>query len=141
MQQRWCPVGHRDDYRNKWGIPEPPPTYANAAMPGDIDILVVPGCAFDKVGRRLGHGKGYYDRFISSMRDGNNTHINEGGAGWKKKLLLVGVCLEEQYLQKVPCGLDLGLSDRGIIPVSDHDYGMDVVLTPSKTIIINHAKS
>ena len=128
--------------RNKWGIPEPPlpssitTTTTNntnindgIAKPGDIDLLIVPGLAFDSNGHRLGQGKGYYDRFIAKMRCQEK----------EKKPLLVGVCLEEQFLDTIPDGLDLG-SDKGegsssrsgIIPISEHDYLMDMVITPSK---------
>jgi 5-formyltetrahydrofolate cyclo-ligase len=50
--------------RGRFGIMEPPP-YGQIS---DIDILVVPGIAFDKKGNRLGYGKGYYDRLLSGKR-------------------------------------------------------------------------
>jgi 5-formyltetrahydrofolate cyclo-ligase len=50
--------------RGRFGIMEPPPFMQIS----EIDILVVPGIAFDKTGSRLGYGKGYYDRLLSGKR-------------------------------------------------------------------------
>jgi 5-formyltetrahydrofolate cyclo-ligase len=50
--------------RGRFGIMEPPP-YGETS---EIDILVVPGIAFDKKGNRLGYGKGFYDRLLSGKR-------------------------------------------------------------------------
>lgn len=33
-----------------------------------IDVVVVPGVAFDHDGNRIGYGKGYYDRFLYGLR-------------------------------------------------------------------------
>jgi hypothetical protein len=47
-------------------------------------------------------------------------------------------------LQEVPGCADLGHrgdggdGDVGIIPVSDHDYPIDIVLTPSRTLILRN---
>ena len=53
----------------------------------DLDIVIVPGVAFDKKGNRLGRGKGYYDRFLQRL---------------PKRIPTVGLAFDFQILPKVP---------------------------------------
>jgi len=54
----------------KFGVPEPLQDRVKTVEPGEIDLVLVPGVAFDLQGNRLGYGKGYYDRFLPKMREG-----------------------------------------------------------------------
>lgn len=69
-----------------YGIMEP----VGAVMPPDasIDVVLVPGMAFDAAGHRLGRGKGYYDRFLSALPT--------------PRPLLLGVCFDFQKVDNVP---------------------------------------
>ena len=102
--------------RNKWNIPEPPPTMPiQIAQPGHIDFLVVPGLAFDQHGSRLGQGKGYYDRFIPRMMT----------TSAKQSLKLVAVCLDCQLVKD------------SAIPVQETDQPMHMIVSPNNTIVVN----
>ena len=50
-----------------YGIPEPPESAQIAAF-SEKSFCIVPALAFDKKGFRIGYGKGYYDRFLSSFK-------------------------------------------------------------------------
>lgn len=52
-----------------FGIYEPKARLKRSGSPGDLDMVVVPGICFDRKGNRLGHGKGFYDRFLKKIPD------------------------------------------------------------------------
>jgi 5-formyltetrahydrofolate cyclo-ligase len=49
-----------------YGILEPAPTWT-LVDPAEVDLVAVPGVAFDPAGNRLGYGGGYYDRTLPLM--------------------------------------------------------------------------
>lgn len=48
-----------------YGILEP--ISKTSTMPDSLDLVVVPGRAFDEAGHRLGRGGGYYDKFLPKV--------------------------------------------------------------------------
>ncbi len=90
-----CEVG--EDWRGQVvesalkGVLEPGPGTARIAA-NEIDVVIVPGLAFDAMGGRLGRGKGFYDRFLADL---TNPARSAGVAD------LIGVCLEEQVVERV----------------------------------------
>jgi 5-formyltetrahydrofolate cyclo-ligase len=81
-----------------FGVPEPDPA-SPRALPA---LLLVPLLAFDRTGRRLGYGGGYYDRTLKDLRA-------------KGPLTAVGVAYAGQEVEN--------------LPHDDHDECLDMVLT------------
>jgi 5-formyltetrahydrofolate cyclo-ligase len=76
-----------------WKIPEPPKSRwgepGKEVDPRALDLIMVPGVAFDAEGGRLGNGQGYYDRLLAGVRPDCG---------------LYGVAFEAQLFDRIPMG-------------------------------------
>ncbi len=90
---------------NAFGIPEPPREKSNLLDAKTIDLIIVPGVAFDRLGRRIGYGGGYYDRFLGSVRPD---------------------------AAKIALAFEIQIVDR--VPVGERDSPVDVIVTESEVI-------
>jgi len=104
--------------KNKWGIPEPPEDLllqrANGADMGVIDLVILPGVAFDSLCGRVGHGKGYYDSFLERVNAGNAAHN-------RPPPTTIAISFDEQVVESVP--------------MAAHDKYLDFVVTPTRTFV------
>lgn len=101
-QRRMLPIEIRslsDDLsESPLGIREPA---QGVPLPlASIDLVIVPGLAFDARGHRLGRGRGFYDRFLDHEE-------------WKG--VACGFALESQSVKRVP--------------VKEHDVPVDMLVT------------
>jgi 5-formyltetrahydrofolate cyclo-ligase len=87
-------------------ILEPKPELREVAAmkvdPQELDLVMVPGVAFDRRGGRMGHGKGYYDKLLERVRP---------------EAPLVALAFECQLFPE--------------IPVAPHDVFMSKIVTES----------
>lgn len=91
--------------RGSFGIPEPQGPHRRRLALRDLDLVLVPGLAFDRRGHRLGRGGGYFDRFLARL------------PGSAKR---VGLAFEFQL--------------RDTLPVESHDLPMRAVVTEKRVI-------
>lgn len=57
----------KDMKLGKYGILEPPRNHGSVVTGPELDIIIVPGIAFDPNCDRLGYGKGHYDSFLREI--------------------------------------------------------------------------
>ncbi|XP_030749794.1 5-formyltetrahydrofolate cyclo-ligase [Sitophilus oryzae] len=102
-----------EDWENlpltKWHIKQPllKENREDALETGGLDLVICPGVAFTKDGHRLGHGGGYYDKYL------RNLQINQSNG-----ISTVGIGLKEQIVDE--------------IPVEDTDLLIDTILFDDK---------
>jgi 5-formyltetrahydrofolate cyclo-ligase len=73
--------------------------------PLDLDVVITPGVAFDRHGRRVGYGGGFYDRFLRGTPDA----------------------------VRIAVGADVQLLDEAL-PAGSFDLRVHVIVTPTETI-------
>ena len=88
-----------------YNILEPRRECVNEVSPESIDLMIIPGVAFDCQGNRIGHGMGYYDRLL------------------QKKIIThcVGLAFELQIVESIP-------SEK-------HDVKVEKIVTEERIII------
>jgi 5-formyltetrahydrofolate cyclo-ligase len=89
-----------------YGIQEPIRELVCDVWPEDIDLVIVPGVAFDERGYRIGYGAGYYDRFFRMTR---------------KDCKKIGIAFEMQIVKQ--------------IPYEEHDVKLDMIITEKHIIV------
>lgn len=102
IMEAWEPEEAGALRRGAFGIWEPDPARSRRVMPGELGLVLVPCVAFDSACTRLGHGAGYYDRFLPLC------------AGAPK----IAVAFEAQRLESVSAG--------------EYDVPMDLVVTEER---------
>ena len=77
--------------KNNQGILEPKQEFQRIYSPEKMDLIILPGIAFDLKGNRIGRGKGYYDRFLK---------------GVKPSTIKIALAFEIQIVKKIPLDLN-----------------------------------
>ncbi|XP_012091993.1 5-formyltetrahydrofolate cyclo-ligase, mitochondrial [Jatropha curcas] len=85
-----------------------------------VDLVIVPGLAFDRSGGRLGRSGGYYDLFLKKYQELAKERK------WKQPLL-------------VALSYSLQIMEKGVIPVTPYDVPVDAFVSPAGFIPISPA--
>eukprot|EP00268_Persea_americana_P037709 TRINITY_DN3739_c0_g1_i1.p1 TRINITY_DN3739_c0_g1~~TRINITY_DN3739_c0_g1_i1.p1 ORF type:complete len:288 (-),score=52.92 TRINITY_DN3739_c0_g1_i1:231-1094(-) len=112
---------------NSMNILEPTPVDADGNQREDVmqasdpvDLILLPGLAFDRSGQRLGRGGGYYDLFLKKYQE------LAADQKWKQPLL-------------VALAYSLQIMDEGVIAVTSNDMPVDALVSSDAVIRISPA--
>ncbi|KAL2815832.1 hypothetical protein BDW59DRAFT_153659 [Aspergillus cavernicola] len=89
-----------------------------------LDLIVMPGMAFDPGFRRLGHGKGYYDSFLTRYL----RWEAENETATRNMPLTVALSLKEQTL-----------SPPEEVPVTNHDWPVDILIVGDDRCLVHQS--
>lgn len=95
--------------QSSYGILEPKKEYVRVVSCNLLDLVLVPGLAFDTSGYRIGYGGGYYDRLLQRL---------------PQKTITIGLAFEFQIV--------------GNIPVESFDRKVDFIITEERIIRHEH---
>ena len=93
--------------RHRYGMLEPDASLP-VIEPGALDLVLVPGLAFDRRGHRLGFGGGFYDRFL--------PRVTATKVGVVCAALILERISADQFDQRVDCLA----CESGIFATADH---------------------
>jgi 5-formyltetrahydrofolate cyclo-ligase len=98
-------TSNNDVHKGRYKIMEPN-EHCPMISSDKLDAILVPGLAFDRRGFRLGRGKGYYDRFLSTYKG-----------------ISIGVCYSFQLFDEIPIEkhdqkVDMIVTEKEVLPIT-----------------------
>jgi 5-formyltetrahydrofolate cyclo-ligase len=118
--------------RGTWGLREPKPDAIR--WEGLVDIVIVPGLAFDRRGMRLGYGKGFYDRLYERLYERPPSPFRhlEADTGTSDPARDRDPARDPSHPLFVAPAFDFQLIER--VPDEPHDRPVDVIVTEKRWI-------
>jgi 5-formyltetrahydrofolate cyclo-ligase len=103
----------------RFGLMEPAAAAPEVAL-DDLDVVIVPGLAFDAEGRRVGSGGGYYDGAFSSRAANVGLSVPGTPGSCQRRAALIGLCYDFQIVARCPVGaedvpVDLVVTDARVL--------------------------
>lgn len=93
----------RDLRSGVWGILEPSVETCACRAPAEMELILVPGVAFDRQGGRIGYGRGYYDKLLAACHR------------------------MEHYPRTIAAAFEVQVVDA--VPIESHDIRVELLVT------------